>query len=54
MKVSLRSVNLEGNFWNSQFFQKTKEKNYPESSLDNFSFRFLEELRIPEVAFEIY
>ena len=31
------------------------EKKYPESSQDFFStFRFLEELRIPKIAFEIY
>ena len=56
----LRSVNLKSIFWYSQFLQKTnkeQKKNYPKSSQDSFSLPsvyFLEELSIPNIAFEIY
>ena len=57
---NLKFANLESNFWNSQFFRKKNEKQrktilralriifFP------FFVCFLEELRIPRIAFEIY
>ena len=53
-----RSVNLEKN-WNSQFFQKrneTREKFILRALKIVFSslVRFLEELIIPKITFEIY